>query len=369
MPILKINVESGSPKIASFKACFEFEFDFALGYITNWRVKFVEGKIDLYTTSSWMNSKGHLHNKYLLKKKLFDAIGLVQKPRISTNDHDLIKLNNKQLEKTSNFFNSNQYKSTIYEIVSLFKGSNPSGANKNPNAAQIWEIDTEQKYNINIFLRYFINKKFWINRNKKQDWDQEIYDLEEYFINCPKIKKIFLLFQKSNSNDETMKRAKIYAKSLMSKNIKVEKDVAKETNKYSNNINNHYSCMSKAYDLIFRKLNNQDEPNDLEKAHILPKWFIKRQMFENIQNEQTYKNWLKMISDFYNFLPLDPNTHKAYDKDLTNKLYWNENGVLETKNGCNLKNFIRFSQINKPELTDQRKKYMQMYYLNIIDKK
>lgn len=376
MATLKVNVKAGSDNIASFKATIIFVFDVGLGYIIDWRIKFEKATIDLYTTNSWFNAKSSLHKKYLLRKKLFDKLRVEQRPRNSVKNHKLITLNHDQIKIIQNYFNSSEYNSTIYEIISLFKGSNPSGTNKNPDAAQIWEIDSGHNYNINIFLRYFIDKnntsgRKYTNQNEKlwENNSSESITIDTYLNIFPRIKEIFSLFQKSNSNNDNMKLASKYAKSLMKDTKSVENDVNNEYENYKTNINSYYLNMNNAYERIFsRSTYSHSLTIGLQKAHILPRWFIKRMMLKSINNQNKYNKWRKMISDQFNFLPLDSNTHNAYDRDLKNDLYWDTNGKLSSLSHSNLIEFVRFSQINTDELNSNRLKYLNLYKQKCINK-
>lgn len=367
MPILKMNVEAGGPNMANFRATFQFLYDEGLGYIKDWKVNFSEGVIDLCTTASWFNENSPLNKKYKSRKNLFAELGLIQRPRRNKQDHDLITLNEDQLEKVSSFFNSFEYKSTIYEIVSLFKGSNPCGTNKHPEAAQIWEVDTENKYNINIFLRYFIQKTFPEFRvaNKRQWLNQPTITLEVYLTLFNRINEVFNLFQHQNLNNQSIRIASQLARNLMRDCHIVDHDVSREVTNYEENIENRYLSMHEAYNRIFANNHQNINSNtDLERAHILPKWYIKRWMLVYINNQREYQLWKKMISDPLNFLPLDPNTHTAYDHSNGN-MYWDLNGYLSNDGNINLDRFINFSKINESELTEQRKKYLNLYINNI----
>jgi uncharacterized alpha/beta hydrolase family protein len=67
---------------------------------------------------------------------LFQILGLEQIKRDNRQDSLPISLNSVQIKKLCEYLN-NKYDSTIYNIVGLVKGSNPSGQYKNPKAAQL----------------------------------------------------------------------------------------------------------------------------------------------------------------------------------------------------------------------------------------
>jgi hemerythrin-like domain-containing protein len=127
----------------------------------------------------------------------------------------------------------------------------------------------------------------------------------------PKIKKICDSFQISHSDKGAIKNAKRHARILMEKITKVEEDAKSECQKYVKEFTDHYKTMEKSSSEIFGF--SDSSSLCLEKAHILPRSFIKKEMLEKYDNIEEYLKIKEQISDIYNILPLDANTHKLYD--------------------------------------------------------
>jgi hypothetical protein len=109
-----------------------------------------------------------------------------------------------------------------------------------------------------------------------------------------------------------MKIAERHAKTLIKNITKVVKDVERERQNCVKRFTDHYETMEKSSFEIFG-FSNSSSLGDLEKAHILPCSFIKREMLEKYDNTEEYLKIKKQISDIYNILPLDAIIHKHYD--------------------------------------------------------
>jgi len=369
MGIINFNIEAGNNGMASFEANLEVLYDDALGYLIDWRITFKKGTIDTKTTNSWFGNKSLNPICFSFREKLFKILQLPnQTPRHGKTDHNLITLTNEQLLKCNSFFNSTDYDSTIYNVVTVFKGSNPTGTYKNSNAAQLWETQTGDSNNINIFFLNFLNSKDPNNRQNVSNNDNAWIlarnnenTLSFYLQQFPNIATVFDRLQQNNTDKTVMKQVKRLAKTLMNNIQKVNMDANREWQNYSKQIKNRYGGTNQAVSSIW---GIQQIPGlNYENAHIVPRWYIRKKMLEFF-GKSTYHEWVRKISDPLNFLPLVANVHNnAYDVHPA-KLFWDRNGkiVIVDKAWCNFysNELVNCASISENEL--QARQWYLNYY-------
>jgi len=368
MGIINFNIASGNEGMASFEANLNVLYDDALGYLIDWKITFTNAIIDTKTTSSWFGENSLNPTVFTFRENLFKVLQLPsQTPRNGKNDHNLITLNGQQLLKCSNFFNSSNYNSTIYNVVGTFKGSNPSGAYKNADSAQLWETETGNNFNINIFFRYFVNSQDPNSRqnivNNEKAWlssQNNINTLSFYLQQYQNIETVFKRLQDNNETKITMEQTKRLAKRLMENIQKVNADANREWQNYSRQIRNRYGGTIQALSLVWGT--QQHNGLTYENAHIVPRWHIRKKMLEFSSTPQKYNEWLSKISDPLNFLPLDANAHNnGYDAHPA-KLYWDRNGRIVIVNkewGSLYQNVLAdYANISSSELQ------VRQWYLN-----
>ncbi|MGL4768837.1 MAG: MAG4270 family putative restriction endonuclease [Mycoplasmoidaceae bacterium] len=365
MGIIKMKIQGGGKNTGNFLANLKLLYDDDFGYLIDFKIDFINGTMDTLTTKSWFNTKKSNNKIFILRKEIFDLINFPeQQERLGKSEHNLRTLNEEQLKKLSKYF-SKEYNSTIYNIVTMFKGSNPSGSYKNSDASQLWENDTGKEYNLNIFCTKFMEKK---NSRISKLWNDSLNNenkLEYYLELFPIIHDIFIKLQNNNNNNTIMKELKKISDSLMKKINKAKLDIKNELRHYSRNIGNEYKDITNAYYKIFS--NQPYGSSKLERAHILPKWYIIKKMQENFDYENQYKYWLKKVSDPHNFLPLETHIHKHFDSCPAN-FFWNEFGKLIEKDKNLCKEFEKYlEKCNK--ISDIELKNRSFFLKEYVEKK
>lgn len=336
--ILKLDIKGGTEKFSKMKAKLELLYSWS-GVFHDWRIEFDNCIIDKLTTASWF--KGN-NTKYKIRESLFNFIEIgKQGIRKNKRESELHELSPMQLKLLSDFFNDNEkYNSTIYNIITFLKGSNPSGAYKNARASQIWECSTNNEYNIHIFLKCFIVKKSPYSRGKKENalaWDKAeksnwVENIEGY-LNEPereRLKKIFYQLNQNNSQKNILQIAKSESKKLAEDLIKHTKEIdekaKKERGNYIRNIMNEFGSLSNAFEKCWNIEAN--EKASIDRSHIVPVSYVKKQLLNNWENKEKREGLFHKISDPYNFLPIDKICHYDGYDSLPRKLYWNSLGEL-----------------------------------------
>ncbi|MDR2624656.1 MAG: hypothetical protein LBC39_08885 [Methanobrevibacter sp.] len=186
---------------------------------------------------------------------MLSKLGFIQRPRQNTKHHVLKALNDEQIKQINEYFNSPNYKSTLYNIVMLLKGSNPSGSLKKPKSSQLKVITDTYNYGINIFFHYFLKTER--NEKTKEMWsDLEKYnvqkkDIEQYLNEFVFYKKIL---EKLNSNrteretEELLDDIKLKLKTLDGDIKKIKEKSVKLYNEYSKKIKNIFNNKSEAFE-------------------------------------------------------------------------------------------------------------------------
>lgn len=98
--------------------------------------------------------------------------------------------------------------------------------------------------------------------------------------------------------------------------------------------------------------------NHFEPVHIFPMWKIKQLMMT--ANQKQYAEYLKMISDPNNLMPLGTFAAPLFEKG---DIYYSDNGNLKLlfRNRATAKQLFDYRKINAKKLTPAVKKYLQLH--------
>ena len=327
------------------------------GVIYDWKINFKEIHVDLFTTKSWFFKKS---SKFKIREKLFNEINLKQLERPLKSSNRIIKLDDFQVKTVNNFFNNrNKYNSTIKNIVGILKGNNPGGEAKKPSSAELIIDSNLNTKNFIILIDDLIMKE-------KLKFDVAIFGskemkLEKFIELNETLESAFnFMQQEKNENDfkEYLSNIKEYYKKYNENVKKVEKIIKSERTKYSTNID------KSIINFPFQFKNK----SQFQKCHIYQIHQIKEQMIYQLHECKPIKEYIKMISDPQNFLPLTEEVHRKFDaNDFTYKLdgtIWplNELGLEFIKNQLDEK----YKKIDDFFLNKQRKKYLECRNKNLI---
>ena len=359
IPIIRKNFHK--TKAAKFKGILSLVTN-KHGVIYDYKITFSEVHIDLYLTKS----------KYLKKdiiwkrgESLFCKLGLKQEIRPSEQDHKIIKLDEKQLTITNNFFNNRKkYDSTIKNIVGVLKGSNPNGEAEEPSRAEMVIMDDNIEANNFVILIDDLMMKQGVEYDHAIIGAQKI-SLDEFVKLNQTIKAAFDFMQKSKdykSWNNYLDGIREYYKKYNTNVNYAEKIVAKARSAYNVNIDKNI----KKFPFGFT------DKEDFTKCHIYECHDIRDLIIEALRNQKSYDKYENMIKDYENFIPLPGEIHRKFDQNyftykLDGNIYpINEKGFEYIKRKLEVIENKKFKKLPDFFLTEKRKKYLSKRNENII---
>ncbi|MFV8468575.1 MAG4270 family putative restriction endonuclease [Mycoplasma sp. VS292A] len=339
-------------------------------------VNFLNLEIDLCNTKSHFNS--NLSN-FKIRKHIFSQLGLELIPRQSTKENKLLKLNAQQLIKFSSLVNTYYFQENqknIKELIYLLKGNNPGGSvTRKENSELI--LDEKRNSNGRIFYNLpLIIDAITIGINFSGDSLHHM--LAHYQISEHEIKNFDTMIEIIKNNDSKYLWSGICMLEITGINLKEQNDTwIKNMSTYIKNLSNSNKlCKSiketiKKYRSTYAKRVEGKKIFDIEysteKAHIYNVEWIQKEAFDYCANDpnriddQRYHKIINQISDENNYLNLEPNIHKSFDRY---EFSYNENGrLIQTKQA--LKDNVRentlhsYYQIPKDKLNKQIKDYIK----------
>lgn len=294
--------------------------------------------------------------------------------RSDTTQHNLHKLNQSQLKSFNNKINNYLKSKTLKGLISIIKGSNPSGSIGKPKNSEFIVIDKNKNKYYNFPILF--DSISYITHNGNRKW--EILKYSDDFFNdfsddtlnkSQEIQNFHIMLEQTDfdplAKNNQRKSIKKQIEELTSK-ISIETAVKKHKSKYIQKI---------------KKLDIQafDCKNGTEKCHIYNIGWVKDQIMTKLKNnkyaknkytysakeiENKFKKSLEIISDKYNYLNLSANFHQYFDNFLIT--YDSKSGELTelTENFKPRPDELKtFSNINKEFL-----KYCSKYLKQRLEK-
>lgn len=389
---------------ASFSGKLYFIYDSISGFIKSWKWSIEEALIDLFTTEAHFGTKqGNKRQKFLFSiNKNFQM-----KKRIKKTQHDLMSLNQDEIENLNKYLNSQDI--TIKNVIYLIKGSNPSGEVLRPSSA---ELKSKLKFqneiidsNFAIFFNNFsLDKKNYFRTSWEEDFDEnskenyldvlneideEKKDKTSKRERVLKGKIIDLFFEPSNFEESILTKQEINKK-FKNWQEKLQKRLTEATN-YIGKINELVKKERTKYSAILQKDFDYYKVWNLskyetQKCHIISykyikNWAIKYVLF-NLQRKESnldvinekLQEKLNWISNPKNFLNFPNELHRIFDKDKFN--YDSKSGFLieTTKEELisklpNFKDLInKYFYIIEQKYLDEERKYFLKKRQEIIEK-
>ncbi|MFV8479877.1 MAG4270 family putative restriction endonuclease [Mycoplasma sp. T193] len=339
-------------------------------------IDFLNLEIDLCNTKAHFDS--NLSN-FKIRKHIFKQLGFELIQRQTTKENKLIKLNTEQLIKFSSLINTYYFQENqknIKELIYMLKGNNPGGSvTKKENS----ELILDQKRNPNGHIFYnlpLIIDAITIGINFNGDSLSHI--LAHYQINENEIKNFDEMIEIIKNADTKYLWSGICMLEVTGINLKEQNNNwIKKMNSYTKNLaNNNKLCKSikdtirKCRATYAKRVEGKkifDIKYSTEKAHIYNVEWIQKEAFDycinnpNRIDDKTYHKIIKQISDENNYLNMEPNIHKSFDRY---EFSYNENGrLIKTKEA--LKENVRentlhsYYQIPKDKLNQQIKNYIR----------
>ncbi|QEH62013.1 hypothetical protein SCHIN_v1c08180 [Spiroplasma chinense] len=355
LPIIRRNFSATNS--AKFKGVLKIISN-KFGIIKDWKITFHELWLDLSTTPSWFDGKKDI---FKIREKLFEELNLKQIPRKNQNHNEIRHLNSNEIEIVNEFLNNrNKYRSTIKNILTVLKGSNPSGEVKNPWSAEMILDYSGNIKNFAVLIGDLISKRpnyfdlYEINAKK--------ISLEEFTNLNEVIKKLFIFMQESKDSGQFkiyMEQVKDYYKKYCDYEKEAEKIARNERNKYSTNIIRYYTGQNIPCPFGFSWNDNWN----YQKCHIYEYYMLRDKIEECLytNNVNECNKYLAMISDPENFIPLPEELHRKFDKHTFTYV----NGVLKVVNdeGKRIKELgllNNYLVIQRPFFSDKKNYYFEM---------
>lgn len=320
------------------------------GIVYDWKICLKEVFVDLNTTRSWFASKT---KNFQRRENLFKELELKQEERKSSESHNLVKLNSKQLKKLNDFLNDrNKYDSTIKNIVALLKGNNPSGEAKNPQSAELIIDDDSAFQNFVILLDDLMMKV-------KTDFSSVALGAEkisyETFAGLnDELHGAFKYMQ----NKKNLNSWVTYLDGIKKYYAKYNKKIILANNK----ANRARSQFSKNIDLNIHKFPFMlRSSNQFEKCHIVEFRHLRDQIIELSGKENNdIDKYLNKIKDFENFLPLPNEIHRKFDANYFTYTLDGHIWPLKYEGKKFIDEYVtkRFWKIQSFFLTKKRKEYL-----------
>ena len=322
------------------------------GIIYDWKIKLTEVAIDLMTTKSWFPPQKN--NMFKIRRLLFNELGFKQIGRPNRSSNLIKKMNSEQLEIINKFINDRgKYKTTVKNIVTLFKGNNPTGEAASYKSAEMIIDSSEPTKNFIILLDKLIMKN-------RIDYDAVVIGTKtigykDFFKLNPSLESAFNFMQRDKTEAEFSMYLSGIKEYYNMYNITIKeatKIASKARAKYSKNIDDKHE------ELPF----GLRDSNEFTKCHIYEFHDLRDEIVKAIREKRGYDKYEKMIKDPDNFVPLPNEIHRKFDLNyFTYKL----NGEMWAINE------LGFEYINKyvdekykkiPDffMTPERKKYFDL---------
>lgn len=345
--------------------------------IIDYYIIFKEVEIDLKTTPSWFQKKT---NSFRLREELFSYLGLPkQQIRNEQTEHNLRKLDKKELEKFNEFINSKaRYKTTIKNLVGVIKGSNPSGEIKKPEASQIIIDSEDSKYRNFVLLVDVLIERNNIKDGAKDEYLAKILnnieawksfkkrDINEFFNNISLLRTIMNSLQESQNEEqkqEIYNEISSYIENNSWKRKWIDKKISQKRREYTKNV--------KEKDMFYgtKKINYE------ERCHILNVSWIKEMIqneaaelstVEDCKRNRKIKELLEDISNEHNYLNLPATEHTWFDTYIFT--YSKDGKITLLKRGISIEDInTKYREIDPNKLTDKTKQYIEQRnkYLDI----
>ncbi|AUM62773.1 MAG4270 family putative restriction endonuclease [Spiroplasma monobiae] len=330
------------------------------GIIKDWKIEFKEVWIDIFTTPRWFSDKPSLF-KY--RERLFEELNLIQEHRPSKRSSNLYKLSDNELIIFNNFLNSKEkYGSTLKNIVGVIKGNNPGGEAAKPSSAEMI-IDGFEDIGIRNFIILFDDLCLY-----KLDYfdlykiNAEEITLEKFVNLNDALKGVFEFMQKEKQYTDFLvylvQMKKYYNK--YNGIAKKGEELAKRARKrFSMNVDTYYKKNKISLPFGF----DINDNSKYQKCHILEYHIIKDNIIKLLfsDNKANIEDYLDMISDPENFIPLPEEIHRKFDSNI---FYYDTNGVAiplgeEGKYFLNREENLKFNHINKEFLTKRKTWYIE----------
>lgn len=349
IPIIKSNFSK--TKSARFKGTLEIVSN-QDGIIYDWNIFFTEVYIDAATTPSWFNKKTTTFKR---RAQLFALLGIVQIPRRDRYHNEIIKLNNEQINILNKYLNNReQYNSTLKNIIGILKGNNPGGEAAKPKSAEM-VIDADESYKNFVILLDDLTVSNKGNFSLYKIGAKKI-TLQDYVLLNENIESSFNYMQQNKGNIDFsiyLQSIKVYVAKYRRDINSIEQIISKARSKYMSNVDK-IDPSDYAFDV---------KKGEFQRAHIVPVWFIKDKILECIQSGRKYLEFIEMIYDRDNFLPLPWPIHSKYD---SGELTYDENGEINliTIGALSVKEyeyFDRYKKIKGSWMNEQRKQYLMMH--------
>ncbi|WP_416738263.1 MAG4270 family putative restriction endonuclease [Mycoplasma sp. 005V] len=351
-----------SEKSKSARAQFDLyvAFDVKRLIISDIFVEFLDVKLDLYNTKEHMSNK---NNNFVIRNKIFKSLGLELKPRSYCKDNKTINLNQEQLKIFNSMINTIYFqeeqknlKSLIYQL----KGNNPGGSvSKKENSELILDIKRSQDskifYNLPLILDCitiginiegdsleFMLRKYEIHLSQIKSFNQMIDIIKNsnnlYLWNGISNLEITGIDNKAK-NEKWIANMKDHSKNI-DKNFafckEIKQSIQRSRVQYSKNVQN-----KKIFNITYKT----------EKAHIYNVEWIRQEAFDYCGNDLSklndakYKKIISQVSDENNYLNLEPNIHRSFDRyefsyNENGKLVWNKENLTDLVNANSLSNYL-----------------------------
>ncbi|EIN15371.1 Hypothetical protein MAGb_0580 [Mycoplasmopsis agalactiae 14628] len=342
------NKKSNSAKARGYIDLYIDTFD-EIMYLAYWKINFDYLVIDQYTTRSWFEDK---NSNFKSRNSLFNELNISQHPRPSISANLLYELDPQELEIANSWFNSQAYKSTLKNIISIIKGNNAGGSFANPKAAEIvctnLNNDNEvYKENLIMFLDNINFKNSFITDVNESNI--EYYDLA--WSKEPANINALISLVKSNEKYRHYELL-LDLTSNLEKEVSIRKEKFNAWKKSINHLIKETSTTGRAMLLanqdIARKRASASRMNinvfeedyyTYENAHIYDVRAIKNRLSELISksfqkhntsakqiiNSNECQSVLSLVDDENNLINLPKQVHDWFDD---NRFTYDQNGVL-----------------------------------------
>ncbi len=379
-----INEKSNSAKAKGYIDLYVYILD-EIMYVTYWKINFEYLSIDQFTTPTWFTNNC---SNFRLRNSLFSKLNLKQVPRPNQSANLLYELNESELSIVNSWFNSDAYKSTLKNIISIIKGNNAGGSFANPKAAEmictnLSESNAIYKENLIMFLDNIAFKNSSINDVNELNVD--IYDSKisksktdiNLFIhlvkNNQKFRSYALLLDLTANSDSLQHDRKVhfekrsnYIKSLINETATKSRAMSL----VNSIIKSRRAKASKMSINVFEK-----DCYTYENAHIYDVQAIKQRLSKIIANSfndinktaemiiksKQCQNALDSINDENNLINLPKQVHDWFDK---NKFTYDQDGnifLLDNELKINeLYEFDKCTKIPNIYLNEKRKEYIAL---------